>query len=65
MEVNSLQDDISRIVEWTVEQKLPLNIDKCKVMHIGKRNLKAKYSLIGKVIEETDAEKDLGEKTYK
>ena len=34
-------------------------------MHIGKRNLKAKYSLIGKVIEETDAEKDLGEKTYK
>ena len=36
------------------------NIDKCKVMHIGNNNGKAKYEMNGKLLEEVIEEKDLG-----
>jgi len=39
---------------------MPFNVSKCKVMHIGKKNVKADYSLMGQVITKTSEEKDLG-----
>ena len=36
------------------------NIDKCKVMHIGKNNLKTKYELDGANLDEVIEERDLG-----
>ena len=39
---------------------MPFNLDKCKVMHVGQRNDKAKYELLGKELEICNEEKDLG-----
>jgi len=36
------------------------NIDKCKVMHLGLNNVKAKYEMNGKYLEEAIEERDLG-----
>ena len=39
---------------------MPFNVSKCKVMHLGNRNQKAEYKLLGQRILETKEEKDLG-----
>jgi len=49
---------------WTQKWLLKFNKDKCKILHIGKKNPKNKY-YVGteqekQVLEETDLEKDLG-----
>ena len=36
------------------------NVKKCKVMHIGKNNMKHKYTMSGMELQSTKAEKDLG-----
>ena len=36
------------------------NVDKCKVMHIGYKNVKATYEMNGKPLEEVTEERDLG-----
>ena len=35
-------------------------MSQCKVMHLGKRNIKNEYSLMGHIITTTKGEKDLG-----
>ena len=37
-----------------------LNIDKCKVMHIGSSNPRYPYTLNGQVMQEVSVERDLG-----
>ena len=39
---------------------MPFNVDKCKVMHIGYKNINAKYELLGENLESCLEEKDLG-----
>ena len=39
---------------------MPFNVDKCKVMHIGPKNNKVKYELLGKQLATCSEEKDLG-----
>jgi len=36
------------------------NVDKCKVMHIGKENQNLSYYMDGKRLEDVNQEKDLG-----
>ena len=36
------------------------NVDKCKVKHMGINNVKAKYEMNGKYLEEVTEERDLG-----
>jgi len=47
------------MVAWIVSHVL-FNIDKCKVMHLGLNNIKAKYEMNGKCLEEVIEERDLG-----
>ena len=55
-----LQTDLDSILEWTKLWQLPLNIEKCSVLHLGPRNSKQQYTL-GKVpLKDTDMERDLG-----
>ena len=58
--VKQLQDDLNKIGEWSVKWQMPFNIDKCKVMHIGYKNMNANYKLLGKSLESCSEEKDLG-----
>jgi len=55
-----IQKDLDTLGEWSVTNQMPFNVSKCKVMHIGKKNVKADYSLMGQVITTTTEEKDLG-----
>ena len=36
------------------------NVDKCKVLHIGNRNVQANYTMNGKQLAKVEQEKDLG-----
>ena len=55
-----LQEDLRKIGEWSTTWQMPFNVGKCKVMHIGYRNLQSGYTLQGTSLESTEAEKDLG-----
>ena len=43
-----------------VRNKMSFNVNKCKLMHIGKKNVNHEYRLMGQVIQVTREEKDLG-----
>ena len=58
--VEQLRMDLNRLGEWSETWQMPLNLEKCKVMHIGQANSKSDYSLQGKAMVVTDLEKDLG-----
>ena len=60
---NILQNDLDTLSQWTNEWLLSFNVDKCKVMHIGKNNPKLEYTMRteneNKILIETREEKDL------
>ena len=39
---------------------MSFNVDKCKVMHVGKRNENHQYIMNNQVLQAVDEEKDLG-----
>ena len=39
---------------------LSFNMSKCKIMHLGKKNMKEQYLMQGTVLEATSAETDIG-----
>ena len=60
-----LQNDLNELMDWSVKWQLPFNIDKCKVLHLGKNNPKHKYSIKSGtnnevLLQEVEEEKDLG-----
>ena len=61
---NILQNDLDTLSQWTNEWLLSFNVDKCKVIHIGKNNPKLEYTMRteneNKILIETREEKDLG-----
>ncbi len=65
MDVQILQNDIDKIVDWTRKWLMKLNDNKCKIMHIGKSNLKHLYSIESynsnskSNLSETSLERDL------
>ena len=58
--VKQLQEDLRKVGEWSKKWQMPFNLDKCKIMHIGHKNINEKYELLGKEIESVQQEKDLG-----
>ena len=42
-EFEALQDDVKRLHDWSTTWQLPFNLDKCKVVHIGKNKEKREY----------------------
>ncbi len=57
---NSIQQDLEVLSQWSIINKMPFNVKKCKVMHIGKNNEKMDYKLMGSILSKTTEEKDLG-----
>ena len=60
-----LQNDLNELMDWSVKWQLPFNIEKCKVLHLGKNNPKHKYSIKSGtnnevLLQEVEEEKDLG-----
>jgi hypothetical protein len=59
-DVRGLREDLEKLREWSEKWQMGFNVDKCKVMYMGKGNSKAEYKLGNKVLEECNEEKDLG-----
>ena len=55
-----LQRDLNTIREWAQKWKMEFNVDKCKIMHIGRTNPKQSYNMGGTNLTVTTEEKDLG-----
>ena len=54
-----MQDDLNKLLSWSKEWQMLFNVEKCKVMHFGRRN--ASYNqLASKSLDEVLEEKDLG-----
>ena len=56
----STQCDLSKLHEWESVWLLMFNVDKCKVLHVGKDNPKNQYFFLGSVLDNCSTEKDLG-----
>ena len=59
-DVETLQEDLNRIMGWASTWQMRFNVEKCKVIHMGTRNRKANYILGGEPLGESKMEKDLG-----
>ena len=60
-DVNILQEDLAKIIEWCQKWKLHLNVKKCKYMAIGRNILyKHNYYMNQVKIENVEFEKDIG-----
>ena len=59
-DADSLQDDINSLTEWCAEWGMLFNVDKCKIMHYGKKNPGFIYHINGQLLEVCDTYKDLG-----
>ena len=55
-----LQRDLNTIREWAIKWKMEFNVDKCKIMHLGKKNPKHTYNMGGSELTVTREERDLG-----
>ena len=55
-----MQKDIDMMSKWAAEWQMQFNKEKCKIMHIGSKNLKIKYMMDGNEMSVTETEKDLG-----
>ena len=55
-----LQRDLNNIKEWADKWKMEFNVDKCKVMHIGRDNPGHAYTMGGVDLTVTREERDLG-----
>jgi hypothetical protein len=56
----SMQADIDAVATWSDTNQLPINLDKCTVLHYGRNNVKQEYSLGAAVITSTSCNMDLG-----
>jgi hypothetical protein len=63
-ESDKMQNDLSKLQQWSDQWNLYFNVSKCKVMHIGKNNPGKDYTMTlegtERVIETCESEKDLG-----
>ena len=55
-----LQEDLRRLVDWSERWQMSFNVDKCKVMHLGKKNSEWNYVMNKQRLKVVVQEKDLG-----
>ena len=59
-EENTVQHDLTNLVDWSKRWQQPFNAKKCKVMHLGRNNPNHAYQMNGHTLENISSEKDLG-----
>ena len=55
-----LQHDLQKLTDWSHDWQMSFNVDKCKVMHVGRSNIHSKYYMNDAELGDTSEEKDLG-----
>ena len=56
----NVQQDTNKLLDWSETWQMKFNINKCKVMHIGRHNSEQKYYMRGQLLESVKEEKNLG-----
>ena len=51
---------LDRLGEWSSDWQMQFNVDKCHVLHVGKKNPEFVYGWGGGLLEATEEEKDVG-----
>lgn len=59
-DIETMRGDLAKLVEWSGKWGMDFNIKKCKVMHIGNKNLQEEYYINGQKLERVVSERDLG-----
>ena len=54
------QNEIDKLGEWSKTWQLHFNTDKCKIMQLGKKNIRQTYTMEGNELKKSKAEKDIG-----
>ena len=57
---NKLQLTLDRMVEWAEDWGMKFNVDKCKIMPVGRNNPQYEYFMAGKKLQVVEEEKDIG-----
>ena len=57
--VNDLQRDLARLNEWMVRWQVDLNLDKCRVMNIGRENSHNRYNISKITLDRSECERYL------
>ncbi len=55
-----LQSQLDALFDWSVSWGMPFNVDKCKIMHVGRTNKKFDYTINGQTLLKAESEKDVG-----
>ena len=58
--IDTLQEDLTKLYNWSQEWQMDFNVEKCKVMQIGRSNPEYQYLMNSHVLQEVKQEKDLG-----
>lgn len=58
--INSLQLSLDNILQWSEENKLPLNLNKCTIVQFGRKNPRLLYNLSTHPMQTKTCERDLG-----
>ena len=59
-EARKMQSVIDELAKWAKAWGMNFNVKKCKIMHVGSRNKKFKYTMNGEELEAVTEERDLG-----
>ncbi|KAJ7401080.1 hypothetical protein BTVI_99135 [Pitangus sulphuratus] len=60
MDERSVKWDLKRLQSWAERKLKRFNKGKCRILHLGRDNLKHQYRLGTDLLENSSAEKDLG-----
>ena len=56
----TIQSDLDKLFHWSQEWQMDFNVNKCKVLNIGSKNIKSSYTMNNIQLENVSNEKDLG-----
>jgi len=59
-DAKALKGDLAKLHKWSKDWNIPFNMDKCTVMHVGRKNCRFEYEMDKRRIRHTEEEKDLG-----
>ena len=56
----NLQNCLSRMLKWAETWDMEYNVNKFKIMHVDRNNLKYRYTMVGAELQEVDVETNVG-----
>ena len=57
---DQIQESIDTCIDWAKDWQMEFNLNKCKVLGMGKNNENGDYRIQGVILERVTQEKDLG-----